>query len=43
VRVLAFQLGCDRCAQFAPALLELGEAVALQVLGDVTEIDAYGR
>jgi hypothetical protein len=38
--VLAFQLGGDGSAQFAPALLELGQAVAFQVFSDVIEIDA---
>ena len=38
--VLAFQLGGDGSAQLAPALLELGQAVAFQVFSDVIEIDA---
>jgi len=37
------QLGCDGSAELAPALLELGQAIAFQVLGDVIEIDARRR
>jgi hypothetical protein len=40
---LAFHLGCDGSAKLAPALLELGQAVAFEVLGDVIEIDARCR
>jgi hypothetical protein len=41
--VLAFQFGRDGSAQLAPALFELGQTVALQVLGDVIEVDARRR
>jgi hypothetical protein len=37
--LLAVELGCDGRAQFAPAFLELRQAVAFQLLGDVGEID----
>jgi hypothetical protein len=37
------QLGRDGSAELAPALLELGQAIAFQVFGDVIEIDARCR
>src|ERR1700734_3189237 len=41
-RVAAMQFGGDGMAQLVPALLELGEAFALELLGDVFEVDADG-
>jgi hypothetical protein len=38
-----FHLGCDGSAELAPALVELRQAVAFEVLGDVIEIDARCR
>jgi hypothetical protein len=37
------KLGRDTSAELAPALLELGQPIALQVFGDVIEIDARRR
>jgi hypothetical protein len=36
------QFGGDGVTQLVPALLELGEAFALQLFGDVFEVDANG-
>ena len=37
------QFGGDGVAQLVPAVLELGEAFALELAGDVFEVDADGR
>jgi hypothetical protein len=36
------QFGGDGVAQLVPALLELGEAFALELFGDVFDVDAAG-
>src|SRR5438094_9984601 len=41
-RVGAMQFGGDGVTQLVPALLELGEAFALELIGDVFEADADG-
>src|SRR3989440_1198651 len=41
-RVVAMQFGGDGVAQLVPAVLELGEAFALELSGDVLEVDAGG-
>jgi hypothetical protein len=38
--VVSVQFGGDGVAQLVPALLELGEAFAFELSGDVVEVDA---
>ena len=40
--MVAVQFGGDGMPQLVPALLELGEAFALELSGDVVEVDADG-
>jgi hypothetical protein len=40
--VIAEQFGGDGVGQLVPAVLELGEAFALELSGDVVEVDAGG-
>ena len=40
--MVAVQFGGDGVAQLVPAFLELGEAFALELSGDVFEVDAGG-
>ena len=40
--MVAVQFGGDSVAQLVPAVLERGEAFALQLFGDVFEVDADG-